>query len=234
MKKLIVIAVALCSFVTFAASEYMVYDFALVAKTTRAKGVKDTSCGNEYVWRDSASLRIRGIIAGCGCNSILANGSCDNALVLLWNENTKTQITNFTFNTWIIQRIGKSGEKVEHIAKIKCDDFEVMLGGLGSYLRNHMFVTGHFGGFALAPYLVTLGSCNACMSTPDSLQQSIALAPCEDGACTESTTSENTPFFGTYSLRYNTSKSARTTAYGISSSTLGTPVYVDINKGLIE
>lgn len=37
MKKLIVIALAICGMSVMAASEYMVYDFTMSAKTTKAK-----------------------------------------------------------------------------------------------------------------------------------------------------------------------------------------------------
>ena len=228
MKKLIMVATMAMAGAVFAASEYMVYDFVMSAKTTKAKGVTQTACGDDYVWRDKGSQKVRGIIAGCGCASIFANGSCDNALVLLWNETTKQQITNYTFSTWVVQRIGKKGEKAEHIARIETDEFEVTLAGLGTYKNDRVAVSGDFAGMASAPYYVTLGSCTACGSTPDTEDQTVALAPCTDGACTASTTGNATPFYGSYSLKYNAKKSANTSKNGISSKSLGTPAYVEI------
>lgn len=73
MKKLIMIVLAACG-ISAMANEYQVYDFAMSLKTTAAKGKVTTSCGDSYVWRDGKSMKIRGIIAGCGCGAILANG----------------------------------------------------------------------------------------------------------------------------------------------------------------
>lgn len=234
MKKLVMIAAVALSLGAFAASEYMVYDFTMNVKTTKAKGTTTTSCGDTYVWRDTGAQRVRGVIAGCGCASVFANGSCDNALVLLWNETTKQQITNYTFSTWIVQRIGKKGEKAEHIAKIECDDFEVTLAGTGTYKNDHVSVSGNFAGIASAPYWTTLASCTACSVTPGSEDQTVALAPCENGTCTAATDSDITPFYGTYSLKYNSSKSAKVSKKGISAKLLGTPAYVDVDSGFFD
>ena len=234
MKKLIVIALAICGMSVMAASEYMVYDFTMSAKTTKAKGKTSTSCGDEYVWRDSGAQKVRGVIAGCGCPSILANGSCENALVLLWNETTKQQITNYTFSTWVVQRIGKKGEKAEHMAKIETDEFEVTLAGLGTYKSDHVSVSGNFAGVAAAPYLLTRGSCTACAVTPDTEDQTVAVAPCEDGICTAADNSDTTPFYGSYSLKYNQSKSKKASKSGITAKVLGTPAYVDIESGFFD
>lgn len=249
MKKLIVIMLAVCG-LSVAASEYMVYDFTMTAKTTKAKGVttcgKTTNCGacgecgfdetasSQYVWRDKASYKIRGIIAGCGCASILANGSCDDALVLLWNETTKQQITNFTFSTWIVQRIGKKGASSEHIAKIETDDFEVTLGGLGEYKKHHTKISGNFAGVAAAPYLVTPGLKSVCYEEPGTSEQSSALAPCEDG-CGEAENADVTPYFGSYTLKYNSKKSKKVAKKNnLTAKALGCPSYVDINLGLSD
>ena len=234
MKKIIVIALAACSMAAMAASEYMVYDFTMTAKTTKAKGQVTTSCGDDYTWRDNGSQKISGVIAGCGCESIFANGSCNNALVVLWNETTKQQITNYTFSTWVVQRIGKKGEKIEHIAKIETDEFEVTLAGLGSYKKSHVSVNGNFAGTANAPYFVTLGSCNACGVTPGSEDQTTALAPCEDGICIEADNGDTTPFFGAYSLKYNSKKSKKVSKDGITAKALGTPAYVDVDAGYFD
>lgn len=236
MKKVIMTVAAMCSFMAFAASEYMVYDFTMKAKTTKAKGVVETACGDEYVYREGPnSMIIRGVIAGCGCPSILANGSCDNALILLWNEATQKQITNYTFSTWIVQRIGKHGEKVEHMAKIECEDFEVTLAGIGTYRNDRININGaKFAGTAKAPYLVTKGSCSACVVTPDTEDQSSAVAPCEDGVCTDADNSDITPFYGDYTLTYNTKKSKKTSKTGISAKNLGVPAYVNVDAGFFD
>ncbi len=237
MKKLI-IAAAFAAFSVagaYAASEYMVYDFTLVAKTTKAKGATSASCGDEYVYRDGAATqRIRGIIAGCGCESILADGVCNNALVLLWNETTGKQIVDYTMSTWVVQRIGKNGTKAEHMAKIECENFEATFAGIGMYKNGIVNVNGNFAGTAPAPYLVTKGSCSACSSTPDTEDQTMALAPCDDGACEDAENAAVTPFYGKYTLKYNKSKSSKTSKNGVSAKSLGTPDYVDIDEGFFD
>ncbi len=228
------IALAACG-ISVMAGEYQVYDFAMGIKTTVGKGKVTTSCGDEYVWRDGKSMKIRGVIAGCGCGAILANGSCQNALVLLWNETTKQQISNDVITAWVIQRIGKKGEKVEHMATFKCDEFEVTLAGLGTWKSSHLnTLSGNFGGVAVAPWLVTAGSCTACGITPGSEDQSVAVAPCEDGICTASDTSDVTPMYGTYTLKFNSSKSKKISKKGISAKLLGCPAYVDVDEGFFD
>ena len=238
MKKLVMVAtMAICGAV-FAASEYQVYDFTMNVETTKAKGMTETACGDEYIYRDAGKQKIKGIIAGCGCASILANGSCQNALVILWNETTHSQITNAEFATWIVQRIAKKNNKVEHIAKIVTDEFEVMLGGIGTYSINkndanldHVnTINGKFGGFANAPYHVIYGSCSACAATPDIINQSEATTIC-DCACEISDDAATTPYFGTYTIKYNKNKSAKTSKNGISNASFGAPAYVNVMLG---
>ena len=49
---------------------------------------------------------------------------------------------------------------------------------------------------------------------------------CEDGICTESDMSDVTPVYGSYSMKYNKSKSAKAEKYGAKAKTLGLPSYV--------
>ena len=232
MKKLIMIVLAACG-ISLMASEYQVYDFAMTLKTTAAKGKVTTSCGDSYVWRESKNMKIRGVIAGCGCGAILANGVCANARVLLWNETTKQQISNDVISAWVVQRIGKKGEKVEHMATLKADDFELALAGFGSWKGQSLkSLSGNCAGIATAPWLVPAGSCTACGETP--IDQSIAVAPCEDGICTEADDSDITPMYGNYVLKYNTSKSKKISKNGISAKLLGCPSYVNVNEGSFD
>ena len=236
-------AAALFSAVACLAGTYQVYDFTMTVKTTKGKGAVETSCGDTYVWRDSGTQKIQGIVAGCGCGAVNADGVCENALVLLWNTTTKTQITNIEMTTWIVQRIGKSGEKVEHIAQITSDDFTVMLAGLGAYKTDKRDanldcvknVSGNFAGYAVAPYFLTKGYTSCCApAVPDSEDQTMAVSVCNEGVCTAATNGDVTPFYGTYSLKYNSTKSSNCSKKGISSTTLKTPAYVDISKGTFD
>ena len=236
MKKLMMVAVMAVSSMCFAAAEYQVYDFQMVVKTTKGKGKITTSCGDAYVWRDSGAQKIQGVIAGCGCGAIKADGTCDNAIVALWNATTRTQITNAEITAWVVQRIGKKGEKVEHMAKISCEYFDIMLAGLGTYKADKLgekydrvtLVSGNFAGFATAPFVTTAGNCSACTVTPDVTDQTMAVPVCIDGICEVATESATTPYFGSYSIRYNATKSVKTSKKGISNTTLGAPAYVDL------
>ena len=228
------IALAACG-ISVMASEYQVYDFAMAIKTTAAKGKVTTSCGDAYVWREGKSMKIRGVIAGCGCGAILANGVCENALVLLWNETTRQQISNDVISAWVVQRIGKKGEKAEHMASFKADDFELTLAGFGSWKGEYLkTLSGNCAGVATAPWLVTAGSCTACGVTPDSTDRSMAVAPCEDGVCTEADDSDITPMYGNYVLKYNASKSKKISKSGISAKLLGCPAYVVVDEGFFD
>lgn len=234
MKKMIMMALAVCG-MTVMAAEYQVYDLVMNVKTTTAKGKVTTSCSGEYVWRDGKTHKIQGIIAGCGCGAILADGSCENALVLLWDATTKTQISNEVITAWTVQRIGKKGEKCEHMASFACDDFEVTLAGLGTYKPPYLKrLSGNFAGFAKAPWLITAGSCTACSVTPGSEDQTMAAALCEDDLCTTADNSDFTPMYGTYTIKYNASKSKKVSKSGISAKALGCPAYVVVDEGFFD
>ena len=164
--------------------------------------------------------------------------SCENFQIYLWNATTKTQLTNFTFKTVLLQRIGKTGKQVEQVATLVVEDqdgdkYELMLAGFGTYTiakgganYDTISVVGGVTGTVDAPYRKTLGSCTACGVTPDQIDQSQAVAVCEEGVCTQSDTSDVTPAYGTYVMKYNSGKSSKCEKRGVSSSTLGLPAYV--------
>lgn len=216
---------------------YQVYDFTMDVKTTKAKGVNSASCGLDYFYRDKTTVKIQGLIAGCGCGAINADGSVQNPYVVMWNATTKTQITNIELTAWIVQRINKNGSTVEHIADITTDDFHVMLGGFGPYKENTKdstlsyisSISGKFGGYANAPFYNTKEVSKCCgYSTPASTDQTMAVPICEDGTCSVTDNSDITPFFGVYTLKYNSSKSAKAAKYGINEKNLGLPSYVKL------
>jgi len=243
MKKTITgILVALgCVAGSFAAdTQYKVYDVSMSLKTTKAGGVTSASCGSDYVWRTKSTRTVKGVIAGCGCIAMAGDPACDNFVVYFWDTTTKTQLTNFTYTTELIQRIGKKGEQVEQFVKFVVTDqdgenFELQLAGLGTYKVSKkgaefdtMSVSGSVTGVMDAPYNVVLGSCNACGVTPDSVDQTQAIAVCEDGMCVEADNSDTTVVFGSYSMKYNESKAKACEKKGITAKTLGLPGYVSL------
>ena len=243
MKK--IIAMACCAlafgFGAFAAdTQYKVYDVTMTLKTTKAGGQTSTSCGDTYTWRTTGNRKVQGVIAGCGCIAAAGDPSCDNFLVYFWDATTKTQLTNFTYTTEIVQRIGKNGEKVEHfvtfvVTEPDGEKFELQLAGIGKYSASKkganydtMSVSGNVTGLMDAPYKYTAGSCSACAVTPDAIDQTQAVAICEDGTCTESANSDTTVAYGTYSFKYNSKKAQKCEKKGISKDTLGLPAYVNL------
>jgi hypothetical protein len=243
MKKLItsmLVAIG-CIAGSFAAdTQYKVYDLQMTVHTTAAKGVTTTPCGDQYFYREKATRKINGVIAGCGCLAMAGDPTCENFQIYLWDATTKTQLTNFTFTTVILQRIGKKGTVVEHVATLVVEDqdgekFELSLAGFGTYSVSKagsnydtMSVGGGVTGTCDAPYRVTPGSCNACGFTDGSIDQTTASKVCEDGICTESDTSDVTPVYGTYKMKYNRTKAVNCEKKGITAKTLGLPAYVSL------
>lgn len=243
MKKIITMAICVMSlaFSAFAAeTQYKVYDLTMALKAAKAGGITTTSCGDDYVYRVKSSRKLQGVIAGCGCIAMAGDETCDNFQLYLWDATTKTQITNFTFTTGLLQRIGKKGEQVEHVVTIEVaepegEQFVLTLAGFGTYKASKtdakydtMTVSGGVTGTVDAPYKTTLGSCNACSSTPDQVDQTQAVAVCEEGICSEAENGAISPVYGTYSMKYNASKAKNCEKKGITKATLGLPNYVNL------
>lgn len=240
MKKIILSAlVALgCVMGVSASTQYKVYDVKMSLKTTKAGGMVATECGDTYAYRVKSSRKIEGVIAGCGCLAMAGDPTCDGFKMYFWDATTKTQLTNYTWKTELLQRIDKTGRVVEQFAVFSVEDqdgeqFELTLTGFGTYSASKkgaeydtISVNGGVTGIVDAPYKVIRGSCAACNETPDTVVQTQAMTVCEDGICTESDTSDVTPVYGSYSMKYNKSKSAKAEKYGVKAKTLGLPSYV--------
>lgn len=227
----------------FASSSYQIYKFQLNAKTTDAKGVISTSCDDTYAYRDKRTVTIKGVLGGCGCGAINADGVCNNAILYMWDVTRGIAITNVeTITPWTIQRVGKSATVVENYAAFKAtygDDnrysFEIMLAGFGAYKINKndpnasyvSSVSGNFAGTAVAPIYVKHGTCTACSIEPDEAFVTTAYSPCL--ACEDNETfGEVTPFFGTYVLKYDSSSSKVASKHGLSTKVLGLPAYMQL------
>ena len=286
MKKIILSAlVALgCVMGVSASTQYKVYDVKMSLKTTKAggtvataccdtyaypprwkaAGTVATACGDTYAYRVKSSRRIEGVIAGCGCIAMAGDSTCDGFETYFWDATTKTQLTNYTWKTKLLQRIDKTGKVVEQFVTFVVEDqdgekFELMLAGFGTYSASKkgtkydtISVNGGVTGIVDAPYKMIRGSRSACGQTPDTVVQTgaerfglnpneqscacgqtpdtvvqtQAAAVCEDGICTEFGTSDVTPVYGSYSIKYNKSKSAKAEKSGATTKTLGLPSYV--------
>ena len=220
-----------------ASTQYKVYDVKMSLKTTKAGGTVATACGDTYTYRVKSSRKIEGVIAGCGCLAMAGDPTCDSFETYFWDATTKTQLTNYTWKTELLQRIDKTGKTVEQVVTFVVEDqdgekFELMLAGFGTYSASKkdaeydtISVSGGVTGIVDAPYKTTRGSCGACNETPDTVVQTQAAAVCEDGICTESDASDVTPVYGSYSMKYNKSKSAKAEKSGATPKTLGLPSY---------
>lgn len=242
MKKTLIIALlAGLGFGALAETQYKVYDVKMTLNTTKAGGIASTSCGDNYVYRDPGKRVINGVIAGCGCIAMAGDESCENFEVYFWDATTKTQLTNFTFKTELLQRIGKKGQYVEQFATFTVEDQEgemfdlQLVSATGKYTASKrdpvydtISVSGHATGTVDAPYKTTRGSCTACSTTPDTVDQTQAVAVCEEGVCTPSDASDVTTAHGTYSMKYNASKSKKAEKSGVTAKTLGLPAYVKL------
>ena len=243
MKKLVTMAICALGMTigaVAAETQYKVYDLTIGLKAAKAGGVTSTSCGDDYIYRVKGSRKLQGVIAGCGCLAMAGDETCENFQLYLWDATTKTQLTNFTFTTGILQRIAKKGDSVEHFLTIEVADpdgekFVLQLAGFGTYKASKvdakydtMAVSGGVTGTVDAPYKTILGSCTACSVTPDVTEQTQAVAICEEGVCTASDTSDVSPVYGSYTMKYNASKAAKCEKKGISKATLGLPAYVEL------
>lgn len=243
MKKTVisVLLAAACATGAFAKSsgtQYKVYDVKMSLKTTKAGGQTSTACGDTYAYRVAGKRKIEGVIAGCGCLAMAGDPTCEAFDMYFWDATTKTQLTNYTFKTEVLQRIGKDGKTAEHVATFVVgspdgERFELVLAGLGKYnaskkdvVYDTVSVNGGVAGMADAPYRVTRGTCGACGEIPGSVDQTQAIAVCEEGTCVVSTNGCVTPAYGSYSLKYNKSKSAKCEKTGVTAKTLGIPSYV--------
>lgn len=256
MKKLFIGALcAMLGVAAYASNEaYHVYKLQFNAKTTDAKGITASPCGDgEYCYRDKRSVKIEGILAGCGCKAINAKGECKNAILYLWDATRKLPIKNVEVSIpWTVQRVGKNATVVEHFSAFKAtygeDDrygFEITLSGFGTYkankkdatMSNVSSISGNFAGVALAPLYVKPGVCTACYVEPDETYKTVAFKLCEGcvDCCGvvetvgESEFSDYTPFFGTYKVSYDSSKSSKISKNGFSAKAFGLPSYVGID-----
>lgn len=236
MSLLVVAATFNCSVAdTPPTGSYQVYSIKLTGKSTKAGGIAQVDCGS-YYYRDTANVNISGILAGCGCAETIANGTCDNHLMIFWNETTKKQITNIQLQQLIVQRIAKRGNKSELIYILTMMDedgweCQLTLSGFGGYKASRYGTeystfdsTGYFAGYMTAPYI--LGTCSICTVTPDEI--TTALPVC-DTECTISQNSEITPYSGRYKIKYDSSKTKKCLKNGINAKSLGIPDYVTLD-----
>jgi len=232
-----------------AGGTYQVYKINLNVRTSDAKGVVASGCcgdGEAYCYRERRSVNIQGILAGCGCGAINADGVCHNAILYMWDATRGIAITNVTATIpWTVQRIGKKANVIEHFASFTAkygeDDrygFEITLSGFGKYNESTKdaelsyvgTIDGNFAGVATAPSYLKVGKCTACSVVDDEVYQTSAFDLCESCSVglTESATADVTPFFGTYSVRYDSSKSKKIAKNGLNAKDFGLPKYMSV------
>jgi len=242
-------AFALCAMLgmaAYAAGEtYHVYKFQFNVKTTDGKGVTALCGCDEYAFREKRAVTIQGILAGCGCEAIQANGVCKNAILYMWDATRKLPIKNVEMTIpWTVQRVGKKATGIEHFAGMKAtygeDDrysFEINMAGFGNYKESSKDVKlnyvsgieGNFAGVATAPYVIKARTCTACYAEPDELFVTTAFetcVSCGEESLLEATYKDLTPFFGAYKVVYNASLSKSASKNGLEALVKSLPKYV--------
>lgn len=239
MKKIIIgMMVVLGCLAGYSETQYKVYDITMSLQSTKAAGVTSTPCGDQYQYRVKQARKIKGVIAGCGCEAAAGDPTCLNFNAYFWDFTTGVPLTNVTWTTKVLQRIGKKGEQVEQVVQFDVTDqegenFSIILSGIGIYKASkkdakydYINVSGNVAGWKDAPYWTTAPKSQCCgQSTPGSVDQTQALPVCENGACTASADSDVTPVYGSYTMKYNALKSSLCEKKGITFTVLGVPVY---------
>jgi hypothetical protein len=223
-----------------AETQYKVYDVKMSLTSTKALGETATPCGESYIYRAKKNIKVYGVIAGCGCLAAAGDPTCVNFLYVFWDATSKVQLTNVTYKTEIVQRIGKDENTVEHLVTFTVEDqqgfqYHLQLAGFGKYHESKnssefdylSISNGKVTGWKDAPYLTVRGSCGPCAEIPDETTQSAALTIC-DCACSLSETWDKTVVNGTYTMKYNSSKSKKAEKNGLTNKTLGLPSYVNL------
>lgn len=116
MKKIIIgMMVVLGCLAGYSETQYKVYDITMSLQSTKAAGVTSTPCGDQYQYRVKQARRIKGVIAGCGCEAAAGDPTCLNFNAYFWDLYAGVPLTNVTWTTKVLQRIGKKGEQVEQV-----------------------------------------------------------------------------------------------------------------------
>lgn len=230
---LAMVAAAMLAAGSYAAdTAYKVYDVAISLKTTKAGKTVAADCGEEYAYRERGTRKIKGVVAGCGCLTMLADPTCSNFKIYFWDETSKTQITNFEFSVSLAQRIGKKQTTFEHMATLAVEDgTDLLMAGFGTYRRSKSganydtaTASGNVVGLMAAPYVAGKQSC--CGEEVEAVQTK-AFEVCVDGSCSEASDSGLTPAYGSYTMKPNTSKASKCAKKGVTAKNLGLPSYVD-------
>ena len=231
MKKLMIAAmIALAGGVALADAQ--VYEMQLTVKTTltRSGKVKFVACDcpvDDYeLYRAQGVVRIKGLIWGCDCITLsdpmisseeeLGKSSYG---YIFWNETTRKPL-NLRFTWELLNRIDKTGQKVEGTWVLSADDgsFYIMGAGFGTVKdtvvrqpvceRTASWVpsmTGNLAGWSTPGAIVTVkatsGECSWCekvAGTEEQTAYAVGWTLCD---CGES--DERTAASGTWRLKYN-------------------------------
>ena len=151
MKKIMIAALLLMAGGAFA-KEAQVYEMTMTIKTTTAKSgkVKPALCEwpNANAYRKSATIKIKGVIWGCDCETIGEPEPLSNAVAtagyVFWNETTH-EIIDSGFGWKLFNRIEKNAKKVEGTWTLATTNgnFCLMGGGIGT-IKDETIVDGDY------------------------------------------------------------------------------------------
>ena len=232
MKKMIAMA-AFAVFGTVAWADAQVYEMQLTLKTTQTKSGKvnfiSCDCGVDEatLYRKQGTVKIKGLIWGCDCETIAEPQISDDGASLsesgygyiFWNETTKKPL-NLKFEWEFLNRIDKTATKAEGTWKLSDDDDTFCLYGSGFGTVKDTTVTkpiceriatwittmnGNIAGWSTPGAIVTVkatsGECSWCEKVEGTEEETESAKGWSLCACEES--DERTAASGTWKLKYN-------------------------------
>ncbi len=230
-------ALAFVSTAALAADEAQVYEFTLTLKSTIArKGstssvVCDSPENDTGLFRKQGSVRVKGLIWGCGCETIadpvkISDPSATYGYIF-WNITTG-QVLDGEFAWKILNRIDKTLRKAEGVWMLEGDSFTLVGGGFGTVkdtvdreccvIENTVIssMNGNCAGWFTMPSTVVgkgkeeiCTKCSMVAGTEDvvAVAPGFSLCDCDEG-------SELTAVSGTWRLKYSAALTRKWTSAG--------------------
>ena len=223
-------AAALLTFGAFADAQ--VYELTLTLKTTVTKSgsitsvVCDTPSSEVNLYRKRSTVKIKGLIWGCDCDTIAnpakSSDPTETYGYIFWNETTH-QVIDSEFAWKVLNRIDKKLNKAEGAWTIEADDLVLLGGGFGDVKDSVSKATctitstiltpmsGNVAGWmGLPSVVVTKGTADDCYKCQviEGTDEVVAFAP-GWSLCTCDEGSESTAVSGTWKLKYLSSASKK-------------------------
>ena len=227
------IAIMAISLIGYAFADAQVYEMQLTMKTTVSQSgkVKFVSCDcqvdGDTMYRDQGTVKIKGLIWGCDCDTLSNPRISTNSTSLakaeygyiFWNETSRKPM-NLKFKWEFLNRIDKTAKKAEGTWTLSSEDGSFYLVGSGfgtvkdTTVRQPICMrtatwaqsmSGNFAGWSTPGAIVTVkatsGECSWCKKvegTEEQTASAIGWSLCDCGDSDERTAAN-----GTWKLKYN-------------------------------